>query len=59
MTRGRQATLIAVVAAAAFAAGLGAMRWFVDSPPAAGPAAPAEREILYWVAPMDKNYRRD
>ena len=63
MTRGRQATLIAVVAAAAFAAGLGAMRWFVDSPPAGGPAAgpavPAEREILYWVAPMDKNYRRD
>ena len=23
------------------------------------PAAKAEREILYWVAPMDANYRRD
>ena len=23
------------------------------------PGAPAEREILYWVAPMDPNYRRD
>ena len=25
----------------------------------AAPAAKAEREILYWVAPMDANYRRD
>ncbi len=22
-------------------------------------AAPGEREVLYWVAPMDSNYRRD
>jgi Cu(I)/Ag(I) efflux system membrane fusion protein len=27
--------------------------------PGAEPGAPAEREILYWVAPMDSNYRRD
>jgi Cu(I)/Ag(I) efflux system membrane fusion protein len=27
--------------------------------PAAIPAADADREILYWVAPMDANYRRD
>jgi Cu(I)/Ag(I) efflux system membrane fusion protein len=27
--------------------------------PAAGTAGDAEREILYWVAPMDANYRRD
>ena len=27
---------------------------------AAGPeGAPAEKEILYWVAPMDPNFRRD
>jgi Cu(I)/Ag(I) efflux system membrane fusion protein len=26
---------------------------------AVGAAAPADREILYWVAPMDPNYRRD
>ena len=26
---------------------------------AADPAATGEREILYWVAPMDPNYRRD
>jgi Cu(I)/Ag(I) efflux system membrane fusion protein len=26
---------------------------------AAAEAAPAEREILYWVAPMDPNFRRD
>ena len=26
---------------------------------ASGQARPAEREILYWVAPMDPNYRRD
>ena len=25
----------------------------------AGPAAPAQREILYWVAPMDPDFRRD
>jgi len=24
-----------------------------------GAAAPAEREVLYWVAPMDPNFRRD
>ncbi len=26
---------------------------------AAGPSGGAEREVLYWVAPMDSNYRRD
>ena len=35
-------------------------RWWPSA--AVGPgsaAAPSEREILYWVAPMDPNYRRD
>ena len=27
--------------------------------PANGPAAASDRQILYWVAPMDANYRRD
>ena len=26
---------------------------------ASGPPQPQEREVLYWVAPMDANYRRD
>ena len=56
MTSARQSTLIALVAVVAFAAGLGAMRWLADPAPSAAPAA---REILYWVAPMDQNYRRD
>jgi Cu(I)/Ag(I) efflux system membrane fusion protein len=30
-----------------------------DGDSAPGAAAPAEREILYWVAPMDPNFRRD
>ena len=59
MTLARQTALIAAVAAAAFAVGLGAARWLGGQPPPAASAASAEREILYWVAPMDKNYRRD
>lgn len=59
----RQALLLGVVAAAAvLAAGIGIGRWL--APAAHAPTADAadteeEREILYWVAPMDKNYRRD
>lgn len=30
-----------------------------DDPPASGEVHYAEREILYWVAPMDPNFRRD
>ena len=33
--------------------------WFAPAPPAAAPAGTGERQILYWVAPMDPNYRRD
>ena len=33
--------------------------WFAPAAPAAAPAGTGERQILYWVAPMDPNYRRD
>ena len=33
--------------------------WFAPAAPAAAPAGTGERPILYWVAPMDPNYRRD
>lgn len=54
----RIATLVAV----ALAAGLLAGRYMGDG--SRGPAEtsgpePQERQILYWVAPMDPNYRRD
>ena len=55
--------LITLLLVAAFAAGtiIGPGVWERD--PAGDPAAsseePAEREILYWVAPMDPNFRRD
>ena len=52
----RNVALLAILVAAAFAAGLGAARWL--TPVRAAPAE-AERKVLYWVAPMDKNYRRD
>lgn len=48
--------LAAVLVAAAFAAGLGVARWLAPAPSA---PASVERKILYWVAPMDKNFRRD
>ena len=57
MTGARVAVLVACTAAAALAAGIGLGRWLW---PADGASAePPEREILYWVAPMDKNFRRD
>ena len=47
-----------IAAAAALIIGLLAGRGFAPAPHTAAPAE-AEREILYWVAPMDPNYRRD
>ena len=51
-------TVVATGAAvlAALAAGVGIGRWLA---PAAPPSEDAERKVLYWVAPMDRNYRRD
>ncbi len=58
MKRRCAATLSACVGAllAALAAGIGIGRWL--GPPAAAPEVAPEREVLYWVAPMDKSYRR-
>ncbi len=44
---------------AALAIGIAAGYWLAPATPASAAAQPAERQILYWVAPMDKNYRRD
>jgi len=52
--------LFLVAIAAAMGAGIFVGRgWQKDGAGGVGPAAEAEREILYWVAPMDPNYRRD
>jgi len=50
-----------VVALAAAATGFGAAWWLfgLDGDAAGGADAPGEREILYWVAPMDPDYRRE
>ncbi len=48
-----------IVLAAAFAAGFGASHWFGGSGQGMSMAGPAERKPLYWVAPMDPNFRRD
>ncbi len=49
-------TIVAAIVAALIA-GVLAGRYLDNTTPAA--ESPAEREILYWVAPMDPNYRRD
>ena len=54
--------LIVVLLAVAFGAGvLLGPRWFASSETTEESSAEtaAEPEILYWVAPMDPNYRRD
>lgn len=62
---------IAVVALVAAALGFGAAWWLREAGPESGGGsgsgrseagqsqAGGDREILYWVAPMDPNYRRD
>lgn len=53
---------IIIIAAVLAAAVVGVLVGRAMAPvgePAAGPADAAEREILYWVAPMDPNFRRD
>lgn len=56
MTSARLALSVGAATLAALAAGIGIGRglW----PPAAKSES-GEREVLYWVAPMDRNYRRD
>jgi len=56
----RKQILIAVVLVAAVGAGVLIGRgWLPAEHSTTNSAAPAEREVLYWVAPMDPNYRRD
>jgi len=50
--------IVAIVAALAAGAFFGSTLDF-GAGPGDTPAADAEREILYWVAPMDPNFRRD
>ena len=50
--------IVALLAAAAVGVLVG--RWMAPAGESlAGAEDPAEREILYWVAPMDPNFRRD
>lgn len=53
-------TRILLVAAAAAVLGFLAGGWLGSGDPSSpAPAAAGEQEILYWVAPMDPNYRSD
>ncbi len=54
--RGRYAALTIILLAAGFAAGVALERKRAASASASAEAGP---EILYWVAPMDPNFRRD
>ncbi len=54
------AARIVLIAALAALLGFAAARWLESSDSAVGAGSgSAEREVLYWVAPMDPNYRRD
>jgi Cu(I)/Ag(I) efflux system membrane fusion protein len=56
----RKPILIVVVAAIAIMAGVVIGRtWLLPEHAGMSDPAPAEREVLYWVAPMDASYRRD
>ena len=60
----RRGVVLAMLAAiGTLAVGIGVGRFLLPAgttAPAGSPeAAPAERKVLYWVAPMDPNYRRD
>ena len=54
------AARIILIATVAALLGFAAARWLVPaSPPAETESSSGQREILYWVAPMDPNFRRD
>ena len=55
----RLLTLLAAAALLLLAGFLLGRTWQGDAGDGGPAAASAEREILYWVAPMDPNYRRD
>jgi Cu(I)/Ag(I) efflux system membrane fusion protein len=53
----RPATLVAAISSALIA---GVLMYFIGSETSgSAPVASAKKEPLYWVAPMDPNYRRD
>ena len=52
----RTGTVVGAVLLGVLAAGIGIGRWLA---PAVPPSEEAQRKVLYWVAPMDRNYRRD
>ena len=54
-----KSVLIAVAVAATLALGFLLGRWWNDGPDAPQAGSGGEREILYWQAPMDRNFRRD
>jgi Cu(I)/Ag(I) efflux system membrane fusion protein len=51
--------IFAAILAAAVAGVLVGRAMGPAAPPVPEAAAPAERDVLYWVAPMDPNFRRD
>ena len=55
----RTLVLLTAIAAALVAGIFIGRSWLADAPSGAGAMSSGEREILYWVAPMDPNYRRD
>ncbi|MDH3552689.1 MAG: efflux RND transporter periplasmic adaptor subunit [Gammaproteobacteria bacterium] len=56
----RKQITVAVVVSVALLLGIGIGRWFsVGGDLTPSVTDTTEREILYWVAPMDPNYRRD
>ena len=62
MKPGRGVLLAALAAVGALAIGIGVGRFLLPAEtadPTGSTGEDAERKILYWVAPMDPNYRRD
>ena len=62
MKPGRGVLLAALAAVGALAIGIGVGRFLLPAEtadPTGSTSEDAERKILYWVAPMDPNYRRD
>ncbi len=56
----KPALLITVVLLALLVGiGIGSRLDFGDAAPGSESRGPADREVLYWVAPMDPNFRRD
>ena len=56
----KRAPLITLIVLISVATGIGVGRyWFSDRADSADAAAGGEREILYWKAPMDPNYRSE